>query len=36
VKLSDNPNKALGPPEEIERYRRLFGVNGMSKQPVEV
>ena len=36
VKLSDNPNKALGPPEEIERYRRLFGVAGMTKQPVEV
>jgi nicotinate phosphoribosyltransferase len=36
VKLSDNPNKALGPPDEVERYRRLFGVNGMSKQPVEV
>lgn len=36
VKLSDNPNKAMGPPEEVERYRRIFGVNGMSKQPVEV
>jgi nicotinate phosphoribosyltransferase len=36
VKLSDNPNKALGAPEEVERYRRLFGVSGMSKQPVEV
>ena len=36
VKLSDNPNKALGPPEEIERYRRIFGAEGMSKQPVEV
>jgi nicotinate phosphoribosyltransferase len=36
VKLSDNPNKALGPPREIERYRRLFGVAGMTKQPVEV
>jgi nicotinate phosphoribosyltransferase len=36
VKLSDNPNKALGPADEVERYRRLFGVNGMSKQPVEV
>ena len=36
VKLSDNPNKALGPPDEIERYRRVFGVSGMSKQPVEV
>jgi nicotinate phosphoribosyltransferase len=36
VKLSDNPNKALGLPEEIERYRRVFGVDGMSEQPVEV
>jgi nicotinate phosphoribosyltransferase len=26
VKLSDNPNKAMGPPEEIERYKRVFGV----------
>ena len=36
VKLSDNPNKALGLPEEIERYRGVFGVDGMSEQPVEV
>ena len=36
VKLSDNPNKALGLPEEIERYRRVFGADGMSKQSVEV
>ena len=36
VKLSDNPNKQLGPPEEIERYRRVFGVVGMAKLPVEV
>ncbi len=26
VKLSDNPNKAMGPASEIERYRRVFGV----------
>jgi nicotinate phosphoribosyltransferase len=26
VKLSDNPNKAMGPPEEIERYKRVFHV----------
>ncbi len=26
VKLSDNPEKAMGPKEEIERYRRVFGV----------
>jgi nicotinate phosphoribosyltransferase len=25
VKLSDNPEKASGPPSEIERYRRVFG-----------
>jgi len=36
VKLSDNPNKVLGPPEEIERYRRVFGVSGMAEQPVLV
>ncbi|WP_417246384.1 nicotinate phosphoribosyltransferase [Celeribacter sp.] len=26
VKLSDNPKKAMGPAEEIERYKRVFGV----------
>ena len=26
VKLSDNPNKAMGPGDEIERYKRVFGV----------
>lgn len=26
VKLSDNPTKAMGPPDEIERYRRVFNV----------
>lgn len=26
VKLSDNPNKAMGPASEIERYKRVFGV----------
>lgn len=26
VKLSDNPTKAVGPPAEIDRYRRVFGV----------
>ena len=26
VKLSDNPNKARGPPQEIERYKRIFHV----------
>ncbi len=36
VKLSDNPNKVLGTPEEIERYRRIFGVSGMRALPVLV
>ncbi|HET7410932.1 MAG TPA: nicotinate phosphoribosyltransferase [Paracoccaceae bacterium] len=26
VKLSDNPSKAMGPLDEVERYRRVFGV----------
>ncbi|MEX0340333.1 MAG: nicotinate phosphoribosyltransferase, partial [Arenibacterium sp.] len=26
VKLSDNPEKAMGPAQEIERYKRVFGV----------
>jgi nicotinate phosphoribosyltransferase len=34
VKLSDNYNKALGPPAEIERYRRVFGTDGMSNLPL--
>jgi nicotinate phosphoribosyltransferase len=34
VKLSDNLAKALGPPEEIERYRRIFGTVGVSNVPV--
>ncbi|MBD3763476.1 MAG: nicotinate phosphoribosyltransferase [Rhodobacterales bacterium] len=36
VKLSDNPNKAVGPVEEIARYRRVFGVGAQVAQPVEV
>jgi nicotinate phosphoribosyltransferase len=36
VKLSDNPNKELGPPEEIARYRRVFGMRGMEARPVTV
>ena len=36
VKLSDNPNKVLGPPEEIARYRRVFGKAGMAAPPVLV
>ncbi|MGA7905986.1 MAG: nicotinate phosphoribosyltransferase, partial [Candidatus Sulfotelmatobacter sp.] len=34
VKLSDNYAKALGPPAEIERYRRVFGTAGMTNVPV--
>ena len=34
VKLSDNYAKALGPPAEIERYRRIFGTAGVSNIPV--
>ena len=34
VKLSDNYQKALGPPEQIERYRRVFGLAGIANAPV--
>ena len=36
VKLSDNPNKAIGIPSEIERYLRVFGAEGRVKQPILV
>ncbi|MBS0242729.1 MAG: nicotinate phosphoribosyltransferase [Proteobacteria bacterium] len=36
VKLSDNPNKAVGPPDEIERYRRVFEVGEQTAQAVVV
>jgi len=36
VKLSDNPNKALGPAEEIARYKRVFGVGDQVARAVEV
>ena len=36
VKLSDNFQKALGLPEEIERYRRVFGLEGIANIPVLV
>lgn len=35
VKLSDNYAKAMGPAEEVQRYRRVFGSEGMSNLPVE-
>ena len=34
VKLSDNYSKAIGPPAEIERYRRIFGSAGVANAPV--
>jgi nicotinate phosphoribosyltransferase len=34
VKLSDNFQKALGPPQEVERYRRVFGMAGVADMPV--
>ena len=34
VKLSDNFQKALGPADEIERYRRVFGLEGVADIPV--
>ena len=36
VKLSDNPNKAVGPTEEVERYKRIFGVSQQISQEVVV
>ncbi len=36
VKLSDNPRKAMGPPQEIERYKRVFGVGAQEEQEVLV
>ncbi len=35
VKLSDNYAKAMGPAEEVERYRRIFGNEGIANLPVE-
>ncbi len=36
VKLSDNPNKAMGPAAEVARYKRVFGVGDQAKQDVLV
>jgi len=36
VKLSDNPNKAMGPKAEIERYKRVFGVGEQDRMEVVV
>jgi nicotinate phosphoribosyltransferase len=34
VKLSDNESKVLGPASEVERYRRIFGVEGVARAPL--
>ncbi|WP_342359327.1 nicotinate phosphoribosyltransferase [Terrarubrum flagellatum] len=36
VKISDNPTKAMGPREEIDRYKRVFNVVEAKPQPVLV
>jgi nicotinate phosphoribosyltransferase len=36
VKLSDNPKKAMGPQNEIERYKRVFSVGAQETQEVIV
>ncbi|RAH97679.1 nicotinate phosphoribosyltransferase [Acuticoccus sediminis] len=36
VKLSDNPEKATGPEDEIARYKRVFGVGAQTPIPVTV
>jgi nicotinate phosphoribosyltransferase len=36
VKLSDNPNKAMGPRKEIDRYKRVFGVGEQAALEVVV
>ncbi|MFC4731172.1 nicotinate phosphoribosyltransferase [Salipiger abyssi] len=36
VKLSDNPNKAMGPASEIERYKRVFQVGEQERHEVLV
>ncbi|WP_238365660.1 nicotinate phosphoribosyltransferase [Mesobacterium pallidum] len=36
VKLSDNPEKAMGPADEIARYKRVFGVGEQVRREVLV
>ncbi len=36
VKLSDNPEKATGDRDELDRYLRVFGASGRVRQPVTV
>jgi nicotinate phosphoribosyltransferase len=36
VKLSDNALKAMGPPQEVERYRRVFATTAPASLPLAV
>ena len=36
VKLSDNPAKAMGPADQIARYKRVFGLGDQTAQEVIV
>ena len=36
VKLSDNPNKAMGPADQIDRYKRVFGVGAQQAMELMV
>jgi len=36
VKLSDNPNKAMGPSDEIARYKRVFEIGEQTAQELRV
>jgi nicotinate phosphoribosyltransferase len=36
VKLSNNPEKATGPADEVAHYKRIFGTHGQVSQPVIV
>ncbi|MDE4133205.1 nicotinate phosphoribosyltransferase [Phaeobacter sp. QD34_3] len=36
VKLSDNPEKAMGPADEVARYKRVFGVGAQDRMEVIV
>ena len=36
VKLSDNPEKAMGPADQIARYKRVFGVGEQTRMAVVV
>jgi nicotinate phosphoribosyltransferase len=36
VKLSDNPEKAMGPKDQVERYKRVFGVGEQVRREVRV